>query len=274
LRTLHSKLLFPAFAGSLGIKVPETRALANGSDVESIRHSSNMLVFKPEYSRFGTATLLRPHAHALRALCPTPEAQWVAQDFIAGEEVCVWVAARGGEVVASVVYKPTWRHGQAASYAFEAINCPAALDVARTLAKACQLTGQLSLDIILTPKGEAIPIECNPRSTSGVHLFDGDAGLARAIMGDGPPVQISRGLRYLWPAMILLGLPRAMRRGDVSRFAADLRRGKDVLTRLGQRLPATGAIFDAARFAVTGLARRKDASRQTTDDIEWNGEPL
>ncbi len=274
LRTLHSKLLFPAFAGALGIRVPETHALANEHDVRGALAAARTLVFKPEYSRFGTQTLIKPHPDTARALHPTPEAQWIAQDFIAGDEVCLWAAARAGDLVASAVYRPAWRHGQTASYAFEAIDCPAAIDVARTLAKACKLTGQLSLDIILTPTGEAIPIECNPRSTSGVHLFDGDAALARAIMGQGPPVHITQGLRYLWPAMIVLGLPHAVMRGRVMTFWADLRRGKDVLTRPGQRLPAVGALFDAVRFAAMGLTRSKGASRQTTDDIEWNGEPL
>jgi len=33
-------------------------------------------------------------------------------------------------------------------------------------------------------------------------------------------------------------------------------------------------VVDAARFAALGLTRRRSPTRQTTADIEWNGEPI
>jgi predicted ATP-grasp superfamily ATP-dependent carboligase len=273
LRTLHSKIRFAEFAHSIGLPAPRTWAVGNPRDVSSLPLCSKQLVFKPEYSRFGTATLLRPDSKRLARL--NFEGQlWAAQEFVEGTEVCLWSAAVRGRVVASAAYRPAWRFGHAASYAFERIQNPAVEDVARKVAEATGMTGHLSFDIIVTPQGDAVPIECNPRAVSGVHLFDGCAELAQAMMGNVPPLQPQSAFRYLAPAMLVLGAPKALATGRWRVFAADWRRGADVLGRPGDRLPALGALMDAGRFALAGLMRRRSASGQSTDDIEWNGEVL
>jgi hypothetical protein len=272
LRQLHSKITFPAFARGLGIEAPPTEAVANAADLARQISRAGEWVFKPEFSRFGTATLIRPTARTLAQLAPTPDERWAAQPFVDGEEICLWSALRAGRLVAATAYRPRWRVRRSASYAFEAFDCPAALDVARRIGEATGSSGQISFDLMLTPAGTVVPIECNPRAVSGLHLFDGDPALARALTGEGPPAIVTRGLRYLAPAMATLGVAQALRRPRA--FVADVVRGRDVLTRPGDRLPALGALLDAARFACIGLAARRGATRQTTDDIEWNGEPI
>ena len=74
--------------------------------------------------------------------------------------------------------------------------------------------------------------------------------------------------------MALLGVPTMFvkaRPGDLIRTWRD---GEDVIGRPGDRRPAFGAIVDAARFAALGLTRHHSPTRQTTADIEWNGEPI
>lgn len=275
LRRLHSKIEFAAWARELGIAAPETTAIASAREASNLAVDARQgLVLKPEFSRFGTATLIRPTARQLAGLQASVDCRWAVQAFVQGDEICLWTAAVDGDIVASVAYRPLWRLGRSASFAFEAIDCPAALEVARTLAAAGRITGQLSFDIILRPDGEAVPIECNPRAVSGVHLFSGDAALAQAMLGSGPPVHRTQGLAYLGPAMVLLGMPQALRDGELRRWAADMRRGHDALLGAGGVLVAVGALLDAGRFAWTGLSRHRSPARQTTDDIEWNGEVI
>lgn len=280
LRRLHSKISFPALLTELGLNAPETFALERRVDVLALDIPPDQMVLKPEFSRFGTAVLVRPIAAQLAqwvaagdgAGNDTLPTKWCAQRAVAGQEICLWSAARAGRIVASCTYRPAWRHG--ASYAFEAMDCPAALAVAERLAGALNLTGQISLDIILTPAGVAVPIECNPRSTSGVHLFDGAAALADAITGAGPPVHCTSGLRYLSPAMLVMGVAAALAHGRVAQWRRDWQRGRDALTQPGARLPALGAMIDAVEFAARGALAGRSASAQSTADIEWNGEPL
>jgi hypothetical protein len=270
LRTLHSKLLFPAFARSIGVAAPDTWPIRSLGDLDALGRAPGELVLKPEYSRFGTETLVRPGGGALRRFAPSPDRTWVAQNFVEGEEICLWSAARAGKIVASAAYRPAWRHRAAAAFAFERVDLPAAEAVAARVAEATGMTGHLSFDLIVTPEGEAVAIECNPRAVSGLHLFDCGPELARAMTGEGPPVRPAADLRYLAPAMVLLG-PMA---GGWRALARDWRRGADSLGRPGDRGPAFGALLDAARFALAGLANRHGPTGQTTVDIEWNGEAL
>lgn len=269
LRQLHSKIAFAALLDQHGLPAPRTEAL----DGPPGPGDGAGAVFKPEFSRFGTATLIQPDARRLRRVAPTPSARWARQEFIAGEEFCLWSAARGGELCASVVYRPKWRKGRSAAYAFEAVDAPGAVAIARHLARALNYTGQLSLDMIRNAKGQFVPVECNPRSVSGLHLFDADPALARALTGQGAPVHVTRGLRYIAPAMWLMGWPASLLHGRRQEWRADMKAGEDVLARDGIG-PVFGALCDAAIFAATGLTRLRSAAGQTTDDIEWNGEPI
>lgn len=275
LQTLHSKILFAQSARSLGLRAPDTWRVTSPADLALLPVGPGDLVFKPEYSRFGTATLIRPTAQALARLDLDGTQAWAAQRFVAGTEICLWTAVRAGRVVASAAYRPAWRFGHAASYAFERFEHPAVDAVASTVAASTGMTGHLSFDIVLTPDGTAVPIECNPRAVSGLHLFDCAASLAHAIVqGAETPLRPPAQLRYLASAMAVLGAPKALGSGRLREFAADCRRGAEALGRPGDRLPALGALVDAARFAWMGLARHRSAAGQSTDDIEWNGTPL
>jgi len=275
LRRLHSKIDFGRLAREIGIATPESWPLASCDDLARLPVGLPELVLKPEFSRFATRTLIRPDRSRLAAVKPTATRRWVAQRFIAGQEVCCWSAARSGEIVALAAYRPRWRHGQAAAFGFEAIDLPGITDIARRVAHATGMTGHLSFDMIVTPDGAVMPIECNPRAVSGVHLFDSDPALARAMLGEGcvPAPPVGR-LRHLAPAMAVLGVPQALRRGRLGALLHDWRTGRDAIGRPGDRLPALGTFLDAARFAVDGLRQGASATGATTADIEWDGEPM
>lgn len=272
LRMLHSKLAFIDFVRAAGVTVPATRVLTDLGEIATL--PLDRIVLKPEYSRFAAAALIRPTRRGATRVRPSTGHRWVAQDYVAGEEVCLWLAAYAGKITACAVYRPRRRHGRSAAYAFEAIDCPAAVRVAETIAAATEMTGHLSFDLILTADGAALPIECNPRAVSGVHLYDADAALARAILGEPRPAPPVGRRRHLAPAMALLGLPTALATGSPRTFIRDWRAGADAIGRPGDPWPAIGAIADAARFAALGLTRRRSPTRQTTADIEWNGEPI
>ena len=273
LRTLHSKIEFVKFASELGIPAPQTWSLSDKVGLQSIPLSTDQLVLKPEFSRFGNSALLRPSEKQIEGWEPTSGQNWAAQTFIEGEEICVWTAAREGEIVASAAYRPKWRFGQTAAYAFETISCPAAVEIAKTIAKATHLDGHLSFDMILTANGDTLPIECNPRAVSGLHLFDASPDLALAILNK-RKCHATESLRYLSLGMLFLGIPAALRHGRLGGLLKDWRDGRDVLSRIRDRLPILGTVADTARFAVVGLLKGNSPAGQTTDDIEWNGEPL
>lgn len=271
LRRLHSKVEFAALARACGVAAPQTRRVRCPAELAPCRASSTTLVFKPEFSRFASHTLVGPTPAAVAALRPTPEAPWAVQDLVAGEELCLWSAARAGELVAFAAYRPRWRLGRSSSFYFQTDCDPALLAMARRLARGTGASGQLSFDVIRTADGTIVPIECNPRGISGIHLFDAAPELARAIAGEGPLATPAADARHLGPAMALLGVPQALLGGRLGELRRDLAHSRDVL---GGPPAALGALLDAGRFTMVGLSRGRSASGQSTDDIEWNGEPI
>ncbi|MEQ1819556.1 MAG: hypothetical protein ABL871_13185 [Terricaulis sp.] len=274
LRTLHSKFEFATFARANGADAPETTRVTSRDELAVWRTHADEIVLKPEFSRFASHTRVRPTLAEFDAVAPTQEAPWVVQRFAAGEEICIWSASVAGEVVAFAAYKPLWRLGQSASFYFETDNDPALLEMTRTIAKATGASGQLSFDVIRGADGSITPIECNPRGISGIHLFDSDPRFARALLGEVSLQTPSAEARHLAPAMWLFGAPAALASGKLHAFNRDLARSKDVLSVAGEPWLGLGALLDAGRFTLVGLSRGRSASGQSTDDIEWNGEPI
>jgi len=270
LRRLHSKYEFAALAAEIGLDAPETQVFAGPVELAT----PELFVLKPEFSRFATHTLVGPDAAAVRALKPTPQRRWVAQRRIEGEEFCCWAAVHGGRVVAYSAYRPRWRLGRAAAFQMEAVNMPAVEHVARRVAEATGLTGQIAFDVMVDGQERAWPLECNPRAVSGVHLFDACAALGRAILDGEPAPSPPQGrLRHLAPAMALLGVPSALAAGRLSALLEDWQASADVIGR-GSPMALAGCLVDAARFAAVAFVKGITPAGATTDDIEWDGEPI
>lgn len=275
LRTLHSKAAFNAFAATLDIPVPKTIVLDCDFSAEQLPFRCDELVLKPEFSRFATHTLIAPRAADLPAIKPTAVYRWVAQQRIRGEEVCSWAAVDAGRITAFSTYRPRWRHGQAAAFQMEAVSIPAVRAVSERVAQATGMTGHLSFDLIIDRDGRALPIECNPRAVSGLHLFDAAPGLASAIMGRERLGEPPNGqLRHMSPAMALLGLPAALLAGKGRELMRDWRNSTDIIDREGGGLVTLGCLADAIRFSVHAIKARLSPAGATTADIEWDGEPM
>ena len=274
LTMLHSKVAFAALARRCGVAAPSTRRVTSPEELAAFLPDAARLVFKPEFSRFASHTLVRPDADVAGGIRPTPQAAWAVQDYAEGEEICIWSAAIKGRIVAFAAYKPAWRLGRSSSFYFETDHDPALFEMAQAIATATQASGQLSFDVIRRADGVIAPIECNPRGISGLHLFDSDPRLARAIMGQGDLQRPTAEARHLALAMWLLGAPQALVQHRLDTFRRDMARSTDVLSLSGEPWLGLGALLDAGRFTMVGLSRGRSASGQSTDDIEWNGEAI
>lgn len=197
----------------------------------------------------------------------------MAQKRMIGEEYCSWAALHDGRITAFAAYRPRWRKGHAAAFLIEAVDVPAIRRVTEKVGAATGITGQLSFDLIVDADGVAHPIECNPRSVSGIHLFDASAALGGAIVeGESCPSPEAGVLRHMAPAMALIGLPTAVASGRFSELREDWRRSSDVIAR-GEGMRVTlGCVRDAAGFAMQAMKARRSPASATTADIEWDGE--
>jgi hypothetical protein len=279
LRRVHSKHLFAVDVAALGLPVPATRLQRSATALEPLLADASTLVFKPEYSRFGTQTYIRPSREVAASLRPSVEAPWVAQQFVRGFEVSLYAASVAARLVAFSAYRSAWKFEGGAGYAFEVLDRALhdrLLTIAETLAQKLIPRGQFACDVIVDADGTPWLLECNPRATSGVHLFERGAALAEAMLGErsAPAFAATAPPKHIGPALWAYGLPDALKHRRLSEWSARRKASADVISAPGDPAPVAGALIDTARLSAIALARGISLTAASTADIEWNGEAL
>ncbi len=275
LATLHAKDRFAALCRNLALPVPNTTAVADRAALAAFSDDAADHVFKPVWSRFGARTLIAPTPPELAAVAPSPDAPWVVQRRIVGEEVSFYAVCHGGRVAAFCAYGSDWRLPGGASYVFQPLpeDQTARLRPLADALAAFAGTGQIACDAVIDADGQPWLIECNPRATSGVHLFGRSAAFGRALMGRGE-AEPAAGTRHLTTALWLHGLPTALRDGRLADWRMQRRQGADAVGAPGDQGPVGGAVADAAAFGIRALRTGLPLTEAMTADIEWNGRPF
>jgi hypothetical protein len=305
LRRLHDKAEFVDLLGELGIPHPLTEVIdsriAWRRRARRALPSTPRLVLKPAFSRFGTRTRVIEPGEALpdpgRV---TPVERWLLQQHVDGQEFCTYAVAVQGRLTAFVAYRPVWRAGRGgttgAGVAFEQLE-PSRSEVVRAcaiaarLAAALRLTGQFGLDLIhrpCTPSEPVVVLECNPRATSGIHLFTAADALPAAFAlpqpddlatgdalaaGENLAATASSPHARLALPHVLYAFPGMTGPEAVRRFLGQLR-APDALRPPGDRLPIASLLRSLRVQAAGARTTRSDLLSASTHDLEWNGEPF
>lgn len=275
LATLHAKDRFAALCRSLALSVPDTTVVADRAGLAAFSGDAADHVFKPVWSRFGARTLVAPSPEDLDAVAPSPDAPWVVQRRIIGEEISFYAVCQEGRVVAFCAYGSDWRLPGGASYVFRPLPADETARL-RPMADALAAyagTGQIACDAIFDADGRPWLIECNPRATSGVHLFDRSAAFGQALMGRGEAEPVA-GTRHLSTALWLHGLPTALRDRRLAAWRKQRQQGSDAIAAPRDSLPVLGALLDAAVFGLRARRTGLPLTEAMTADIEWNGRPF
>jgi hypothetical protein len=279
LHRVHNKWTFIEQARQLNLPVPATYLLTSRDALTALGVQLDAFVLKPVYSRFATAAHLPPHAAPdLRKIIPTPQAAWLAQEWVDGEHFCTYSVAQQGNLVAHATYPVTFKAGQGAAIVFTACDHPQT--AAQTLAwvqhfvQQTQFHGQIAFDFIQRPTGELLAIECNPRATSGLHLFGTDPHLVDALLGHtmalvtpmpGPPTMLAL-------AMLLYGWSGIHSVGALGQWASTFWRGQDVIFQRDDPWPWFAQFASMWQFWQWSRQQQVGLVAATTLDIEWNGE--
>ncbi|MEH6415707.1 ATP-grasp domain-containing protein [Pseudomonas sp. CGJS7] len=273
LKALHSKRQFLELARDCGAVVPESLAVTSLEQAR-VWADGRPLVLKPEFSRFGVHVRLYPNGMPADAPPLGLDQTWVAQRFCVGTELCSYSIADGGRLLAHSVYRPAYRLYRSSSFYFEPQPTPAIREFVERFVGKIGFTGQISFDWIVGEDGSATVLECNPRATSGVHLFAPGDGLPAALMGQASRcIEPASGrAKMLAPVMLSAGWLQALRQGRARQWWRDMRRADDVLSAAGDRLPPLGGLADMVAFAGIALRRGCSLREAATRDIEWDGE--
>ena len=282
LRRLHSKWQFIADLAAredqdaTAVRLPRTLRVDGPEGLAEALAAfpvGAQVVLKPVFSRFGTHVRVHRIGDPPPELAATPSQPWVVQEFVSGPMVCTYAVARDGELRAFAAYRGDFTAGPGASIYFAPFAHAALEAWVREFVAAERVTGQISFDFI-EADGTFTPLECNPRATSGVHLFGPGDGLVEALLGTcnatARPRPETRSMLGL--AMWAYALPKVRSLSSLARWAAAVGAAKDALYRQEDPWPLWQ---QAVLLASLGrIARREGISliEASTWDIEWNGE--
>lgn len=274
LQKLHNKLTVLEITFGSDVLSPHTRVLKDITTPHSLDLSKYVL--KKEYCRFGTDVKLVP---SLADLGKARQAENshnrnLLQEKIEGEEICCYAILTKGFVALCVCYLPKYRLGDSASIYFESQEDPQILEFLQYFAKNHNYSGQISFDFIRNSKGLFL-LECNPRTTSGVHLCD-DTDLATllTVKSSVTWLPLESKTAQIKLAMLLFEGPRYLFSGQFNSFIKDFRKGRDIFGGKNQYSILKQQVLSLYELFCLAGKNRQSLRTVSTADIEWNGVPL
>lgn len=175
LLSVYDKQAFVARCHEAGLAAPQTRSLEDPAAIELAQ--AGPTVVKPRHSCSGRGLRFLERGAKLPAL----DEPAIVQSFVAGRLVSSFGYAREGRVHSTVLYRAAVLQGTVA-VCFERIDVPTAVDdwISRFVAHT-RFDGFVSFDLMLDADDVVWGIECNPRTTSGIHFVE-PADLARSVL--------------------------------------------------------------------------------------------
>ncbi len=268
LRELHNKYRFIEKAKYFGLAVPETEQVSDRDILlERAIAAESAAVFKPVWSRFGTRVQLGSQSTQWVSRVSISEKDpWIVQERRGGLACSTWSVVHDGELKAHSCYPMEFCQQAGASLTFRPITIPEVDAWVETFVRELRFTGMIAFDFFYTPQEGAVAIECNPRLSSGAHLFREDRPLLPAFLNENegcisPAEESDASLKL---ALLLYGREEGWWRRFWSTHDTifDLR---DPLPSVMQLMSYGALLFRALRAGVSPM-------EASTIDIEWNGE--
>jgi hypothetical protein len=197
---LHNKWEFTKMMRRLRMDVPEAQLCRNYADVERlpVDKYKNGMALKPCFGRANTVV------YHLKPGEPLPKAeelqiggdnQYIAQEWIKGNRYCSYSIVRDGRVEATGVYPVIETIDGSSSVYFKQKYHAGIYRYIDEFVRRCTkisgpFSGQIAFDFIEDPTSNRImTMECNPRATSGLHLWTRTPCLAYILTNSLPHVR-------------------------------------------------------------------------------------
>ena len=287
---LHDKNSFNRLAANYGLSVPATERFTDAHSLharlEEYARVSRAFVLKPVFSRFAARVLFSWSPDFLtraRDVLPSDDDPWVLQDRVRGEEVCTYSVCDRGRLLCHVNYSRSFTAGAGAAVSFEAIEDPRLVGWVENFVQKSGYTGQIAFDFIRDAStGTPYALECNPRGTSGIHLFSTqpdeltDALLFPDRFPAGKCVRPSVGTLGMTTAaaVVLYGLPQVNSARKAREWWRVLFRSRDALFDFSDLGPYWMQFRILFRLFRDSRRYREPMIAVSTRDIEWNGKPI
>ena len=253
---LHNKELFIELLNSKGLSAPK---LYGPND--KLELDKNYIV-KKKLSRFGG------HVKKVKGQNISDSFDFklnIIQEMICAQEYCLYVVLCDGEITAKSIYLKQLSIDGGATNLFESVDIDVINKWVDLFFKDEKVSGQFSFDLFIKDN-KVYPIECNPRTTSGVHLLRNSLSLKHFIDKKSQPAHPDFKTIYMLaiPLFLFSLSPRTLLSALNKFFKA-----KDVIWLASDPLPAFGQVFTLFKFYLIALRNKVNLIEATTIDIEY-----
>ncbi len=266
-RDLHDKLRFNQIAAGLGLRVPKTARLGS-PEADAIAAASDVII-KPIHASAGI------DIKTIRKGTPLPRSRprdSLVQQKMTGRLLSCLSLARDGRCLGTAVYEGTIFSGSVAIAFRRAIDSRPVEDWASRFIEATGYNGFISFDMFVEDDGHAYAIECNPRLTSGIHLFD-TADLAHAVVAPTrtAPVQFrtQRAFQHFWPCLGVTEM--ALIKGGFREKFHHLIRSADITWSGEDIMPFVMINFCSMEILKKCWRGQMSLGEAAITDVEWRG---
>jgi len=274
---LQNKWLFQKKLDLLGIETLKFKLIKNHEDL--VNNGFNTpFALKPCYSRASQKIQkIDPNESKEINIPMDIHNPWIAQEWAAGKKYCSYSICHGGKIYGHAIYPVNYAIDGNSCLTFQAIEHDPIFEWIAKFVSKINYTGQIAFDFIESEDKKLFAIECNPRATSGLLLFNEKDRLSEAFLKVnhtyikpkiGTKRQIAMGmLVYGWRK-------KAKPNNSLHQFIKDFFSIKDVIFKANDLKPF---LFKPLVF-ISIWAKSRELGLKIpsyfTHDHDWNGEPF
>lgn len=274
LEPLHNKLKFVQLLAKLGLPSPKTEVLQHKEDLAKISFK-HPYILKASYCRASQQVHVVIPPNQPPNIPIEPHNPWIAQELLYGQKFCSYSIFHNGELKACSVYPVEYAIEGNSCLTFISIHHQGIIDWITKVGKAINFTGQVGFDFIQKQDGTLYAIECNPRATSGVHLFHDTNNLASAFFNTNQKMihPTTKTRKQILMGMLMYGW-RKQPHFTVSwkNFIKTFFGSYDVIFSRQDPLPTIMSPRISFMYWQMSKMLRKPLPAMFTHDIEWNNE--
>ena len=274
LHHLHNKWLFYCKMRSYGLEAPPTMLIKSRKDLQNIPFKTYAL--KACYSRASQTVMKVDGSKPIPDFKIDSHNPWIAQEWLEGKRYCSYSVCHEGVIKAHAVYPVQFAINNNSCVNFEAIHHQGIMEWTKKIVALECFTGQLGFDFFELPNGKLYAIECNPRATNGLLLFNQTDNLDRAFTNEtnhliqpkiGYTKQIALG-------MALYGWQTALKEKRMNNFFKTLISTRDVVLDPNDIKPFVFQPLIFSFYIYNLLKTGLSLPAWFTYDFNWDGEEV
>jgi phosphoribosylaminoimidazole carboxylase (NCAIR synthetase) len=271
LNSLHNKWLFNQKLHDRGILAPKSYLIRHQDELKTASLEFPFVV-KPCYCRSAQKVAKIETREALMDITVDPNNPLVIQEWLEGKKFCSYSIAHKGKLSAHTVYPLQFSINESSCLTFEAIDHPMIKTWVKTFVEQEKFTGQIGFDFIQLETDRLYPIECNPRSTSGLHLFQSTDHLPSAFFNECQTVvEPEMGFsKQIATGMLLYGWKQMSSENTFASFLKKFFSTQDVVFAKGDLAPFLMQPLLFLPYLKRFLKERMNIPSLHTFDADWN----